>query len=236
MSKVRIHYFGHSAFALETEDKQAVIIDPFITGNPHMQGKSLPKGLVFSHILLTHGHGDHSGDAESLAKLHGATVVAPFELANLLASKGVKSFPCALGGKLEFPWGWMRLVPATHSSSFEGKYAGASVGIVLHIGGVTIYHSGDTGLFGDMELIGKRYNLDLALLPIGGTFTMDIEEAVEAVKMLKPKEVIPMHFNTFPVVKADPQQFKHLVEEETGKKVQVMAAGDIYECEGNIQF
>ena len=127
MSKVRIHYFGHSAFALETEDKQAVIIDPFITGNPHMQGKSLPKGLVFSHILLTHGHGDHSGDAESLAKLHGATVVAPFELANLLAAKGVKSFPCALGGKLEFPWGWMRLVPATHSSSFEGKYAGAIV-------------------------------------------------------------------------------------------------------------
>ena len=87
-----------------------------------------------------------------------------------------------------------------------------------------------------MELIGKRYDLDLALLPIGGTFTMDIEEAVEAVKMLKPKEVIPMHFNTFPVVKADPQEFKRLVEEETGKKVQVMAAGDIYECEGNKPF
>lgn len=235
MPKIRLHYFGHSTFALESEnletkDKQAIIIDPFITGNPHMQGRSLPKGLVFSHILLTHGHSDHSGDAESLAKLHGATVVASFELANLLAAKGVKTFPCAPGGKLEFPWGWVRLVPAIHSSSFAGHYAGASVGLVINMGGVSIYHSGDTGLFSDMELIGKRYNLDLALLPIGGTFTMDVEEAVEAVKMLKPKEVVPMHFNTFPVIQADPQRFSSLVEEKTGKKVQVMAAGDVYEC------
>ncbi|MGM9998949.1 MAG: metal-dependent hydrolase [Candidatus Bruticola sp.] len=226
---MKLHYFGHSAFALEYNEHQAVIIDPFISGNPHMKGKNLPSGLTFSHILLTHGHGDHSGDAESLAKLHGAEVVAPFELASILGGKGISAFPCALGGKLTFPWGWMRLVPATHSSSYEGKFAGPAVGLIINIDGLTVYHSGDTGLFGDMELIGRRYNPDLALLPIGGTFTMDIEEALEAVKMIKPKTAVPMHFNTFPVVQADPQNFKQLVEAETETKVIVMAAGEVRE-------
>ena len=224
---MKIHYFGHSAFALEGSEN--ILIDPFISGNPHMQGRSLPQGMKFSHIFLTHGHGDHTGDVETLAKFHQATVVANFELASLMAGRGLKVESCSLGGLLHFPWGWVRQVPATHSSSFEGQYAGAPVGLIINIGGVTVYHAGDTGLFGDMELIGQRYQPQVALLPIGSTFTMDCEEALEAVKKLRPQIAIPMHYNTFPVIKADPQAFKARVEAETPTKVQVLKACEVFE-------
>lgn len=216
-----LQYFGHSVFALEGKE-QAIIIDPFISGNPHMKGKTLPESLKFSQIFLTHGHGDHAGDAERLAAGHKAEVVAFSELATIFAQKGHKVMACAMGGKLEFPWGWARLVPATHSSSYEGAYAGLAAGLIINMEGTVIYHAGDTGLFGDMELIGRRYRPDVALLPIGGTFTMDIEEAVEAVKMIGAKTVIPMHYNTFPVVKADPEEFKKLAEAASSSKVRVM--------------
>ena len=146
---MKIHYFGHSAFALEGSEN--ILIDPFISGNPHMQGRSLPQGMKFSHIFLTHGHSDHTGDVETLAKFHQATVVANFELASLMAGRGLKVESCSLGGLLHFPWGWVRQVPATHSSSFEGQYAGAPVGLIINIGGVTVYHAGDTGLYVDVR-------------------------------------------------------------------------------------
>ena len=225
---MKIHYFGHSTFAL-SDKEHAIIIDPFIKGNPHMRGRSLPADLHFSHILLTHGHSDHAGDCESLAKNHGAVIVANFELAALLAQKGLKTHACALGGKLEFPWGWARQVPAIHSSSYNGQYAGVAVGYVINIGGFTIYHAGDTCLFGDMALIGRRYKIDTALLPIGGNFTMDIEEAVEAVAMLKPKYVVPMHYNTMPIMRLDPQEFKSQAEAASQAQVRIMQAGDIWE-------
>ncbi|MBQ7567678.1 metal-dependent hydrolase [bacterium] len=224
---MRLHYFGHSAFALENGE-HAVLIDPFLKGNPHMKGHSLPASLKLSTIIATHGHDDHLGDAPLLAKQHQAPIVAVAELATMLAAKGCPTIPCGVGGKIEHPWGWSRFVPAFHSSSFEGKYAGNAVGVVVHMDGVTVYHAGDTCIFGDMKLIGELYRPHIALLPIGSCFTMDISEAVQAAKLIGPKWAVPMHFNTFPKVNADPLQFKAEAEANTACQVHIMQPLDTW--------
>ncbi|MBQ7528306.1 metal-dependent hydrolase [bacterium] len=214
---MNITYFGHSAFALTTGG-QSVLIDPFISGSLHMRGKSIPQELHFANIILTHGHGDHVGDTESLAKAHKAEIIAVPELAGIMAQKGLKATGCALGGKIKFPWGWMRFVQAVHTSSYGDRYAGIAVGVLVNMDGVTVYHAGDTAVFGDMSLIGKMYKPDVMLLPIGGHFTMDMEEALEAVKLVKPRLAIPMHYNTFPVIQADPNEFAQIVASDPDTK------------------
>ena len=225
---MRIHYFGHSAFALE-DGGNAVLIDPYLNGSPHMKGRSLPSEFKIKTIIATHGHGDHLGDAPALSKQHRAPIVAVAELAGLLSAKGCPTISCGLGGKISHEWGWSRFVPAFHSSSYEGQYAGNAAGVVVNIGGVTVYHAGDTCLFGDMALIGERYKPQVAMLPIGSGYTMDIQDAAYAAKLLGCPWVIPMHYNTFAQVKADPSEFKKQVESQTTSQVRVMQPLDCWE-------
>jgi L-ascorbate metabolism protein UlaG (beta-lactamase superfamily) len=222
---VNVKFLGHSCFLLEGQGK-TILIDPFLSGNPMANTETAH--LKPDLILLTHGHGDHLGDAVEIARRTGAEVLGVFELMNYCSQQGVQNVhPAHMGGKIPYDFGWVRLVPAFHSSSSpDGIYTGNPVGFVINFWGHHFYHAGDTGIFGDMELIARVNRVDTALLPIGGTFTMDIEEASEAVRMLKPTNVIPMHYNTFPPVEADPAEFKKLVESSTASKVMVLKPGE----------
>ncbi len=221
---VRLKYLGHASFLIDGE-KGSVLIDPFITGNPLAK---VDEDLSPNLILLTHGHGDHLGDAIDIAKKSGAEMLGVFELMNYCQAKGVSKVHHAhMGGKISYEFGWVRIVPAFHSSSApDGTYTGNPVGFVINYMGHHFYHAGDTGIFGDMELIGRIHKVDTALLPIGGTFTMDVEEASEAVKMLRCKYVVPMHYNTFPPIKADPEEFKRMVEKDNDTEVIILRPGE----------
>jgi L-ascorbate metabolism protein UlaG (beta-lactamase superfamily) len=222
---INVKYLGHSCFLLEGQGK-TILIDPFISENPAaaVEMEHLKPDL----ILLTHGHGDHLGDTIEIAAKTGAEVLGVFELMNYCADMGVSNVhPAHMGGKIRYDFGWVKLVPAFHSSSSpDGVYTGNPVGFVINFFGHHFYHAGDTGLFGDMELIARVNRVDTAMLPIGGTFTMDIEEAAEAVKMMKPVNVIPMHYNTFPPVAADPVEFKKLVESAGSSKTLILNPGE----------
>jgi len=203
-----ISFLGHSCFMI-SGDAGAVIIDPFLSGNP--QASMQPGDVTVDGVILTHGHGDHAGDSVAIARANDAPVVAPFELAVYCEQKGAKTHPMHIGGAHTFPFGTVKLTPAWHGSAVqEGDamiYTGNPCGVVLTMDGKNVYHAGDTGLFGDMKLIGERQHIDVALLPIGDNFTMGIDDALYAVTLLKPKMVIPMHYNTFPVIEADPDVF-----------------------------
>lgn len=221
----KITFLGHSCFLIDDENNNRILIDPFLQGNPLSSAK--PDEINPTLILLTHGHGDHLGDAVEISKKSGAVILGVFELINYVIEKGAKGHPAHMGGKIPFDFGWVKLVPALHSSSTpDGTYTGNPVGFVINVNGHHIYHAGDTGLFSDMELISRVYGADTALLPIGGTFVMNISDAVEAVKMLKCKTVIPMHYNTFPPIEADPKEFKKLVEKETETKTVILNPGE----------
>lgn len=221
---IEVTFMGHACFLLEAKGKK-ILIDPFLSGNP-LAGTD-PESLKPDLILLTHGHGDHLGDAIEIAKSSGAEMLGVYELMNYCQSRGVENVHQAhMGGKISYDFGWVKLVPAFHSSSTpDGTYTGNPVGFVVNFFGHHFYHAGDTGIFGDMELIGRIFGVDTAMLPIGSTFTMDIDEAVEAVKMLKCSNVIPMHYNTFPPVEADPEVFKKKVEEATDTRVIILKPG-----------
>ena len=181
------------------------MIDPFIAGNPVARATEEHKKADF--ILVSHGHADHLGDAIKLAKESGATVISNFEICTHCDSQGVaKTHPLHIGGGNEFPFGSVKLTIAHHGSTLGDKleYGGNPAGFIIRTDGKVIYHSGDTGLFLDMKLIGELDRIDLALLPIGGNFTMDIPDAIKAVEFLKPKKVIPMHYNTFDLIACDP--------------------------------
>lgn len=204
-----IRYLGHSCF-LVSEGKASVLFDPFLTGNP--KAACSASEVHPNAILLSHGHADHLGDAVSISKRTGAVVVAAYELAMHCQREGATVHPMGIGGQRRFDWGTVKLTHAFHSSSVETgggfQYAGMPTGIVLGFGGKTIYFAGDTGLFGDMALIGRRHKPDLALLPIGDNFTMGIDDAVEATIMIQPKAVIPMHFNTFDLIAVNAEEFR----------------------------
>ena len=222
----KLTYIGHSAFFIE-KDWDGVLIDPFITGNPTANFDYKKKRI--SHIFVTHAHLDHLGDAIAISKHTGAPIVAPFELANYCIDKGAKAIGINPGANLKFNWGNARVVNAVHSSSNPDLvYGGTPVGYIFDIDGTTIYHAGDTALTSDFKLIGELYNPYYALLPIGGHYTMEIEEAAIAAKMLYAMEVIPMHYNTFPPIKVDVTKFVDLLEAQ-GQKCLPLKANEYVE-------
>lgn len=226
---VKLTFHGHSCWEVASASHR-VIIDPFLTGNPQADIK--PDDLEkMDAIIVTHGHGDHLGDVPAIAKNTGATVVSNNEIANYFEAQGYNAHAMHIGGGWEFPFGHVKLTVAHHGSSGpNGEYLGNPAGVVLTIDGKKIYHAGDTALFLDMQLIGDMYGpLDAALLPIGDNFTMGIDDAVKAAEFLKAKINIPMHYNTFPVVEADPSEFVRKVE-AAGGKAKLVAPGESYDA------
>jgi L-ascorbate metabolism protein UlaG (beta-lactamase superfamily) len=201
-----IRFLGHACFEL-TEGNTRVLIDPFLTGNP--KAAVTADDVDPTHIFLTHGHADHIGDTVSIAKRTGAQVVAIVELASEIAEEGVENVSDPnLGGTVEFSGGWVRLVPAWHTSTTPKGTVNTPAGLVVNLGGTTVYHLGDTALFSDLKLVDKRDSIDVALMCIGGHYTMDRVDAVTACDFVGADTVIPCHYNTFPPIETDAEAFK----------------------------
>ncbi len=215
---MQITYLGHSAFEIETNGKK-ILIDPFLIKSPNYN----PTGV--SNIFVTHGHGDHLGNAIEISKQTGAEITAVFELANYCSAKGALSNGINLGGWVDFDWGRAIAVPAFHSSSTpEGNYAGCPCGFIFAIEGKAIYHAGDTCLNSEMKIIGDLYQPQISILPVGGHYTMDIEQAVIASEWLKSSEIIPMHYNTFEAITVDITDFERQIRNK-GKMPIILNVG-----------
>jgi L-ascorbate metabolism protein UlaG (beta-lactamase superfamily) len=221
---VEIRFLGHACFELSEGDTR-VLVDPFLTGNPKAAASA--DELEPTHILLTHGHADHYGDVESIAKRTGAPVVAIVEIANELGEAGVENvFDPNLGGTVKFDWGWVKLTPAWHTSTTPKGQVNTPAGLLVGIGGKTVYHLGDTALFSDLKLIAGRGDpIDVALMCIGGHYTMDRIDAVTAAEFVGASTVIPCHYDTFPPIETDAQAFKSEVEAQTSSKVEILEPG-----------
>ena len=221
---MKLKYFSHSAFQITTNSGKIILIDPFLDGYPTSPVKS--NEVKADYIILTHAHGDHIGDAFNIAKRCDSLFIAVNELANYCASKGFKAHNMHIGGGYNFEFGRVKFTIAHHGSMTpDGTYAGEPSGVILSIDGKNLYHTGDTGLFYDMKLIGEMTPIDCMCMPIGDNFTMGINDAVKAVELANPKLAIPMHYNTFPVIAADPLEFKKKVE-QIGKKARVLNFGE----------
>jgi L-ascorbate metabolism protein UlaG (beta-lactamase superfamily) len=226
MSVVELTYHSHACFGIKTGGTH-LLIDPFLTGNP--QADVSADEVLAAYVLVSHGHGDHVGDAVEIAKRTGAMTISNFEIHNWLIAQGVeKAHPLHIGGGHDFPFGRVKLTIAHHGSALpDGGYGGNPAGFLLDLEGKRIYHACDTGLFYDMKFIGEE-GLDLAILPIGDNFTMGPDDALRAVKLLEPKTVIPIHYDTFDVIQQDPYAFAARVEAETSAMCIVLKPGDKY--------
>ena len=220
-----IRFLGHAAFALE-HDGTTVLIDPFLTGNPKAAASA--DEVAADAILLTHGHGDHYGDTVAIAKRTGATVVAITEIAGEIGEEGVEAIDTNLGGTAEFDWGTVRLTPAWHTSTTPKGTVSTPAGLVIEFGDKRIYHLGDTALFSDLALPKRRGHLDVALMCIGGHYTMDRFDAVVAAELVGADQVIPCHYDTFPLVETDAQAFKSDVQNAGYAEVVVLQPGETH--------
>jgi L-ascorbate metabolism protein UlaG (beta-lactamase superfamily) len=219
---MQITFFGHAAFAF-ADGSHTLLIDPFLSGNP--AATVAADTVRCTHIALTHGHEDHFGDTVALATANRATVIASFEICTYLTTQGVaETEPGNPGGKITTPFGWIAFTQAFHSSSYCGRYMGMPCGLVVHMDGRTVYHCGDTALFGDMRLLGEIYRPDVACIPIGDRFTMGPDLASRAAEMINPGVAIPIHYDTWPPIAQDPADFT-----PAGVEVRVMRPGETWE-------
>jgi L-ascorbate metabolism protein UlaG (beta-lactamase superfamily) len=221
----RVRWLGHACLLLESDGKR-VLIDPFLTGNPAAAVK--PAEVAANFILVSHGHGDHVGDTVDIAKRTGATVVANYEISEWLKQQGVKNVHGQQhGGGYGYDFGRVKLTLAFHGSALpDGTYGGNPCGFLMSFkDGKKVYDAADTGLFGDMRLIGEE-GLDLAIVPIGDNFTMGPDDALRAVKMLQPKKVLPIHYNTWPLIAQDAKAWAERVRRETQAEPVVLTPGE----------
>jgi L-ascorbate metabolism protein UlaG (beta-lactamase superfamily) len=221
----KLTWHGHATLGLETGGYK-LVIDPFFEGNP--AATISPQDVAADFLLVSHGHGDHVGDAVAIAKRTGATIISNHEIAGWFAKKGLeKTHGQHLGGGFKHPFGYLKLTLALHGSGLpDGSYGGNPCGFLLTTNdGKKLYFAQDTGLFGDMKLIGEE-GLDLAVIPIGDNYTMGPDDALRAVKMLEPKVVVPIHYNTWPLLAQDAGAWKERVEKETKTKVVLLKPGE----------
>ncbi|WP_269543178.1 metal-dependent hydrolase [Cerasicoccus fimbriatus] len=230
---MKLQYLGHAACLLEV-DGAKLLFDPFLSGNEKCN--VAPADVQCDYILLTHAHQDHVGDAVEIALANDAPILANFELASYLNAKhGVKVEPVNPGGGIDLPFGRVKFTFAYHSSSTPDEngvpiYMGQPAGIIVTSGKTSFYHAGDTGLFGDMKLLGDMHDIELALLPIGDRFTMGPDDAVKAIEFLRPRYVVPIHYNTFPgMIDQDPEAFADKATSATGVAVSILECGDAVE-------
>ena len=235
---MEIKFHGQSCFEL-SEGDTTVLVDPFLKPN-NPAAVHTAEEVEPTHIVLSHGHADHVADAVAVAKRTGAHCIAIVELAKWLEGQGVEQVSDPnFGGTVEFEWGYVSLVPAWHTNTIPGSEEspfsaehgiaiGPAAGLVIKIGETTVYHAGDTCLFSDMKLIAQRSDVDVALLPIGGHYTMDRRDAVVAAEFVGAPTVIPMHYDTFPAIEADADAYKAEVEEKTSSQVVVLKPGETH--------
>jgi L-ascorbate metabolism protein UlaG (beta-lactamase superfamily) len=224
---VEIRFLGHSCFELIEGDTR-VLVDPFLTGNP--KAAVAADDVEPTHLFLTHGHADHYGDVEAIAKRTSAQVVAIAEIADELTDAGVENVTDPnIGGTVTFDWGWVKLTPAWHTSTTPKGQVNVPAGLLIQIGGTTVYHLGDTALFSDLKLVAGRGDpIDVALMCIGGHYTMDRIDAVTAAEFVGASTVIPCHYNTLPAIETDAEAFKADVESQTSSKVEILQPGESF--------
>lgn len=222
---LQFHYFGHACFLLD-DGKYKVLVDPYFTGNPVATAE--PETIECDYILLSHAHQDHLGDAPAIAKRTGAVVIGVPEVLQLCVQQegGIQVHGMNLGGSQQLPFGKIRMTLALHSSGVPG---GIACGYVIQMGGINVYFAGDTALFGDMKLIGHKDPLDYALLPIGDNYTMGLEDAAVAAQWLNVRHVIPIHYNTWPVISQEVERYKELTETMSRAEVHIVKPGEVLE-------
>lgn len=217
-------WYGHGTYGLKL-GKYKIVIDPYFQGNPASSTKG--DDVETDFILVSHGHGDHVGDVEPLAKRTGALIITNNEIAGYYSKKGFKTHGQHIGGGFHHPFGYLKLTQAAHGSGMQdGFHGGTAAGLLItNSEGQKVYMACDTGLFGDMRLIGEE-GIDLAVLPIGDNYTMGPDDALKAVKLIEPKHVVPVHYNTWDVIKQDEKAWAKRVEKETKAKVHVIKPGE----------